>query len=55
MLVRAPRHQSAGDCSDHSGRGLDRGYSVVAPAITLPRSSINNALAPVVEISMPNK
>ena len=44
-LIPAP--QSAGSCSDHKGRGVDKGYSVVAVATATPISATMSALAPV--------
>ena len=46
-------HQSSGSCSDHPGRGLDRGYSNVALATIRPFSRIARVLVPLVPMSMP--
>src|ERR1051325_539139 len=55
MLKVMAAHQSCGFCSDQSGRGVERVSGVVEALITSPASSIINAFAPVVEISMPKK
>jgi len=50
-----PFHQSSGCCSDHSGRGVESASGVEALLTTRPAGSMSRALAPVVEMSSPNK
>src|SRR5439155_27249004 len=54
MLVTAASHHVVGSCSVHPGRGVSRGYSVVATAATCPAESRSTAFAPVVPTSIPN-
>src|SRR5437773_11116165 len=52
--VTAASHHVVGSCSVHPGRGVSRGYSVVATAATCPAESRSTAFAPVVPTSIPN-
>ena len=47
-------HQSSGSCSDQPGRGWSQGYSAVAEARIVPRSSMARVLVPEVPMSMPS-
>ena len=47
-------HQSSGSCSDQPGRGWSQGYSAVAEARIVPRSSMASVLVPEVPMSIPS-